>query len=89
MRDGEQAITMERKRIKRSKKPARTVLRLPYFEHVRSAVLNSLSSVDAQRGYRHAIDGFVDLYCSEPRLTFNRIVVLQYRTHLESRFRAR
>ena len=59
------------------------------FEHARSAVLNSLSSVDAQRGYRHAIDGFVDLYCSEPRLAFNRIVVLQYRTHLESRFRAR
>src|SRR5207302_6547045 len=43
----------------------------------------SLSSVDAQRGYRHAIDEFVD--CSEPRLAFNRIVVLRYRSHLESR----
>ncbi len=25
-----------------------------------------------QRGYRHAIDEFVDWYCSEPRLAFNR-----------------
>ena len=41
--------------------------------------------MDAQRGYRHAIDEFVDWYCSEPRLAFNRIVVLRYRTHLESR----
>src|SRR6266702_8425093 len=28
---------------------------------------------------------FVDWYCSEPRLAFNRIVVLRYRSHLESR----
>ena len=26
-----------------------------------------------------------DRYCSEPRLAFNRIVVLGYRSHLESR----
>jgi len=45
----------------------------------------SLTSPDAQRGYRHAIDEFVDWYCSEPRLAFNRIVVLRYRSHLESR----
>jgi site-specific recombinase XerD len=32
-----------------------------------------------------AIDEFVDWYCSEPRLAFNRIVVLRYRSHLESR----
>jgi site-specific recombinase XerD len=47
--------------------------------------LDSLSSPDAQRGYRHAIDEFVDWCCSEPRLAFNRIVVLRYRSHLESR----
>ena len=46
-----------------------------------SEVLNSLTSVDAQRGYRHAIDEFVDWYCSEPRLALNRIVVLRYRSH--------
>jgi site-specific recombinase XerD len=42
-------------------------------------------AADAKRGYRHAIDEFVDWYCSEPRLAFNRIVVLRYRSHLESR----
>jgi hypothetical protein len=47
--------------------------------------LNSLTSLDAKRGYRHAIDEFVDWYCSEPRLALNRIVVLRYRSHLESR----
>src|SRR5437879_4067041 len=35
--------------------------------------------------YRHAIDEFVDWYCSEPRLALNRIVVLRYRSYLESR----
>ncbi len=36
-------------------------------------------------GICHAIDEFVDWYCSEPRLAFNRIVVLRYRTYLENR----
>ena len=54
-------------------------------EHAKAAVLNSLNSADAKRGYRHAIDEFVDWYCSESRLAFNRIVVLRYRSHLESR----
>src|SRR4030081_3783335 len=61
------------------------ILRVPDLEHARAAVLNSLNSADAKRGYRHAIDEFVDWYCSEPRLAFNRIVVLRYRSHLESR----
>ena len=47
--------------------------------------LNSLTSLDAKRGYSHAIDEFVDWYCSEPRLALNRTVVLRYRSHLESR----
>jgi site-specific recombinase XerD len=47
--------------------------------------LNSLNSADAKQGYRHAIDEFVDWCCSEPRLAFNRIVVLRYRSHLETR----
>jgi site-specific recombinase XerD len=59
----------------------------PDLEHAKAAVLNSLNSADARRGYRHAIDEFVDWYCSEPRLAFNRIVVLvlRYRSHLKSR----
>jgi hypothetical protein len=70
---------------RRKRSSAKSVLRLPDLEHAKAAVLNSLNSTDAKRGYRHAIDEFVDWYCSEPRLAFNRIVVLRYRSHLESR----
>jgi site-specific recombinase XerD len=35
--------------------------------------------------YDHAIREFVAWYCSEPRLAFNRTVVLRYRIHLEQR----
>ena len=66
-------------------KKARTVLRLPDLEHSKAAVLNSLTNFDSQRGYKHAIDEFVDWYCSEPRLAFNRIVVMRYRSYLEMR----
>ncbi len=62
----------------------RSILRLPDLEHAKAAVLNSLNSADAKRGYRHATDEFVDWYCSEPRLAFNRIMVLCYPSHLES-----
>src|SRR6266446_4050455 len=77
---------MKRKPYSRRKRTTtKSVLRLPDLEHAKAAVLNSLTSLDAQRGYRHAIDEFVDWYCSEPRLSLNRIVVLRYRSHLESR----
>ena len=69
---------------RRRRSSTKSVLRLPDLEHARTAVLNSLNSADAKRGYRHAIDEFVDWYCSEPRLAFNRIVVLRYRSHLET-----
>jgi integrase len=77
---------MKRKPYSRGKRnTTKSVLRLPDLEHAKAAVLNSLTSLDAQRGYRYAIDEFVDWYCSEPRLALNRIVVLRYRSHLESR----
>ena len=63
----------------------KAVLKLPDLDQAKSAVLSSLSSPDAQRGYKHAIDEFVEWYCSEPRLSFSRTVVLRYRMHLESR----
>jgi hypothetical protein len=69
---------------RRKRSSAKSVLRLPDLEHAKAAVLNSLNSMDAKRGDSHAIDEFVDWYCSEPRLAFNRIVVLRYRSHLES-----
>jgi hypothetical protein len=70
---------------KRRRSSMKSVLRWPDLEHTKAAVLNSLNSADAKRGYCHAIDQFVDWYCSEPHLAFNRIVVLRYRSHLESR----
>ena len=69
---------------RRRRSSSKSILRLPDLEHAKAAVLNSLTSADAQRGYRHAIDEFVDWYRSEPRLAFNRTVVLRYRSHLES-----
>ena len=77
---------MKRKPYSRRKRTTtKSVLRLPDLEHAKAAVLNSLTSMDAQRGYRHAIDEFVDWYCSAPRLALNRIAVLRCRSHLESR----
>ena len=60
-------------RSKANRKIAETVLHLPDLEFAKTAVLNSLTSPDAQRGYRHAIDEFVDCYYSEPRLAFNKL----------------
>jgi len=70
---------------RRKRSSNKCILRLPDLEHAKAAVLNSLNSTDAKRGYRHAIEEFVDWYCSEPRLALNRIVVLRCRSHLESR----
>src|SRR6188472_3290803 len=70
---------------KKRRTAPKTVLRLPDLDQAKSAVLDSLTSADAQRGYRHAIDEFVECYCSEPRLSFNRTVVVRYRIHLEAR----
>jgi integrase len=69
----------------RKKRPPKRVLALPDLEHAKTAVLNSLASASGQRTYDHAIREFVAWYCSEPRLAFNRTVVLRYRIHLEQR----
>ena len=63
----------------------RIVLRLPDLDHSKVAVLNSLTSPGSRRVYQFAINQFITWYCSEPRLAFNRIVVVRYRMHLESR----
>src|SRR5215469_8403393 len=65
------------------RKPRR-VLRLPDLDHPKSAVLNTLRSPESQRAYRYAIDDFITWYCSEPRLAFNKTVVLRYRLQLEA-----
>jgi hypothetical protein len=55
-------------------------------DHVRQVEtnrLNSLTSRSSQRSYDHAIREFIDWYCSEPRLAFNKTVVTRYRITLE------
>jgi hypothetical protein len=65
------------------KAKTKTVLRLPDLAQSKSAVLHSLGAASSQESYRHAIDEFIGWYCSEPRLAFNRTVVLRYRFFLE------
>jgi hypothetical protein len=67
---------------KRRRNP-KTVLKLPDLEQSKSAVLTSLTSRSSQRSYDHAIREFIDWYCSEPRLAFNKTVVTRYRISLE------
>ena len=74
---------MSKKRNK--KRPPKRILALPDLEQSKAAVLNTLTSKSGQRSYDRAITDFVDWYCSEPRLAFNRAVVLRYRIHLEQR----
>ena len=57
------------------KRVRKTVLKLPDLEQSKSAVLNSLTSSSSKRSYDHAIREFIDWYCSESRLAFNRTVV--------------
>jgi hypothetical protein len=56
----------------------RRVLRLPDLDHYKTAALNSLGSPASRRVYEYAIDQFIAWYCSEPRLAFNRIVVVRH-----------
>jgi len=72
-----------RKTAKRSK--ARSMLRLADLEQSKNAVLHSLGAASSQESYGHAIDEFIGWYCSEPRLAFNRTVVLRYRFFLEQK----
>jgi len=72
-------------KAKGKKNRPKTKLGIPDLEHSKAAVLRSLGSPDSRRGYQHAIDEFVAWYCSEPRLAFNKTVVLRYRFHLEER----
>src|ERR1700674_1962901 len=78
-----EAVAMGKQRIKPNYR--RRVLRLPDLDHCKLAVLNSLGSPASRRVYEYAIDQFIAWYCSEPRLAFNRIVVVRYRMYLESR----
>src|SRR5439155_21659555 len=72
-------------KCRKKKKLPKRVFAFPDLEQAKCAVLNTLSSKSSQRTYDHAITEFVEWYCSEPRLAFNRTVVLRYRISLEQR----
>jgi site-specific recombinase XerD len=77
-------LIIKRKSKKRDTR-LKTKLSLPDLEHAKVAVIVSLRSFESQRSYRHSIDEFVAWYCSAPRLSLNKSVVLRYRLHLEDR----
>ena len=58
---------------------------LPELDQTKRSVLNSLTSLQSRRSYQHAMDEFIEWYCSEPRLALNRGIVLRYRLQLEAR----
>jgi hypothetical protein len=58
-------------------------LTIPELEQSKAAVLNTLASQHSRRSYEYAIERFIAWYCSEPRLTFTRSVVVKYRAFLE------
>jgi hypothetical protein len=79
---------MARMTKSKRKRAPKTVLKLPDLEQSKSAVLNSLTSPSSQRSYDHAIREFIDWYCSESRLAFNKPFVTRYRISLEQPLRS-
>jgi hypothetical protein len=69
---------------KRKVAPKR-VLRLLDLEHSKRTLPSTVGSPDSKRAYEFAVDHFMAWYCSEPRLAFNKAVVLRYRLELEGR----
>jgi site-specific recombinase XerD len=59
-------------------------LTIPELEQSKAAVLNTLASANSRRSYKYAIERFIAWYCEEPRLAFNRSVVMGYRSFLEN-----
>jgi integrase len=73
---------MKRTNSKKSRTSGPT---LPELDQTKKSVLNSLTSLQSRRSYQHAMDEFIDWYCSEPRLALNRGIVLGYRLQLEAK----
>ena len=73
------------KKSDRKKRMPKRVLRLPDLDSAKRSVLNTLGSPASKRAYEFGNYDFVTWYCSEPRLAFNKTVVLRYRIELESR----
>src|SRR5215471_14656897 len=73
---------MKRSNVKKSRRDRPS---LPELDQTKRSVLNSLTSLQSRRSYQHAMDEFIEWYCSEPRLALNRAVVLRYRLQLEAK----
>jgi hypothetical protein len=56
------------------------ILTIPELKQSKASVLNTLASQHSRRSYEYAIERFIAWYRSEPRLTFNRSVVVKYRS---------
>ena len=79
---------MARRQNTRKRHKPKTILRFPDLEQSKNAVVNSLAAASSQESYGHAIDEFIGWYCSEPRLAFNRTVVLEQFEERSSRPRS-
>jgi hypothetical protein len=62
---------------RKKKRPHKRLLAVPDLAQSKAAVLNTLTSKSGRRSYVRAITDFVDWYCSDPRLAFNRTVILR------------
>ncbi|MCC6367067.1 MAG: PD40 domain-containing protein [Bryobacterales bacterium] len=75
-------------RPRKKKRPPKRVLALPDLDQSKNGSPEQSHVQERQRTCGRAITDFVDWCCSEPRLAFNRIVVLRYRIHLEQKLYA-
>jgi len=58
-------------------------LNVAELEQSKAAAFVALASQHSRRSYGYAIERLIAWYCSEPRLTFNRSVVVRYHSFLE------
>ena len=74
-------------KIKNKRRPVRpkSKLGLPDPEQAKAAVVGSLPSLGSKCENGRSIDEFGAWYCSEPRLSFSRTVVVRLRMYLEER----
>jgi hypothetical protein len=55
---------------------------IPELQQSKTGVLKTLASQHSRRTHEYAIERFIAWYCSEPRLAFNRSVVVKSRSFL-------
>jgi integrase len=74
---------MSKKRSRPSAKHS-AQLTIPELEQSKMAVLHTLASPHSRRRYKYATEKFIAWYCGDPRLGFNRAVMVRYRSFLEN-----